>query len=256
MESLIVGFPIFILIYMCRLFAYKTKKPKETTQLLIQSLKEFSKLAKNGCVPCGVESGHNDGWGLVLYKGGDICLQYKSLSSASDDLNFNKIAKIIEEVEPDIVVAHLRKKTAGMDAYKNIQPLLDRNISMSHNGTIFYGSDKKDKSISDSLYFLNQFGKSESMSLNLSKKIKIAQENIESKYDYTSMNMIFSDGKNIFAINNSNFNHKNFDKLCLGEYYKMYKMSDTDVVFVCSELLKNIEQYKVNILKNKVVYKC
>lgn len=245
----------FNILCMCRLFAYKTKKPKETTQLLIQSLKEFSLLANNGCVPHGIEPGHNDGWGLILYKGGDVCLHYKSLSSIKDDLNFNKILKIIQDIEPEIVVSHLRKKTAGMDVYKNIQPFLGGDVSLSHNGTVFYGNEKKDKSISDTHYFFNQFIESKDVYLNLSEKIKTIQENIEKKYDYTAMNMIFSDGKSIFAVNNSNKNYKNFDKLCLGEYYKMHKMSDKDFVLICSEKIKSFAHHKIDVLKDKIVYK-
>src|SRR5574343_93490 len=137
---------------MCRLFAYKTKKPEETTKILIKSLKDFSMLAKTGCVPCGVKPGHNDGWGLVLYKDGDICFSYKSLLSIKEDINLPQVLKIIEEIKPNIAVVHLRKKTAGRDIVRNIQPFFVEEISMAHNGTIFYGSDKKDNSVSDSRY--------------------------------------------------------------------------------------------------------
>ena len=238
---------------MCRLFGYKTKNSKKTNNLLIKSLMDFRDLSKYGCVPCGIQKGHNDGWGIVLYKNKVPCLYYRSTISIMNDKNFDKIIDLIKNIKPNIVVSHLRKMSKGKKTIENTQPFLSNNFSLAHNGTIFYSDSNKNDNKSDSLKFFNDV---------TSQKDIISISYFKNKYNFTylnnnftSMNMIFSDGLNLFAIKNINSKHKESTKLGFDDYYTLSSFKNTNCLFVCSEKISAFTKMKVESLKNIKIYK-
>lgn len=236
---------------MCRLFGYKTKNSNKTNNLLIKSLKDFRSLAKSGCVPCGIKKGHNDGWGIIAYKDNSPCLYYRSINSITDDFNFTKFIEIVKEIKPDIVVSHLRKISTGLKNIKNTQPFLYNNFSLAHNGTIFYKNINKNKEESDSLLFFNTITKKNISLVNFDK----IYNSTFSKNNYTSMNMIFSDGINLFAIKNINNNYPQYSKLCFNKYYTLYSFRGKECDLFCSEKISALRFTKEKVLVNRKIYK-
>lgn len=236
---------------MCRLFGYKTEDSKKTNDLLIKALKDFCILSENGCVPCGIKKGHNDGWGIIAYKNNAPCFYYRSTASIKVDNNFKKIISLLEEIKPDIVISHLRKMSTGLKTIENTQPFLSNTFSLSHNGTIIY-KNSKNTNKSDSLLFFNSIINKNLFSLASFNKI---YRNTSLKNNYTAMNMIFSDGINIFAVKNINEKHIQSSKLGFNKYYTLYSFVDTKVSFVCSEKIPSLKLIEEKNLINKNIYK-
>ncbi|HEY5587831.1 MAG TPA: class II glutamine amidotransferase [Candidatus Paceibacterota bacterium] len=238
---------------MCRLFGYKTKNSKKTNNLLIKSLMDFRDLSKYGCVPCGIKKGHNDGWGIILYKNKVPCLYYRSTMSIMNDNNFDNIIDLIKNIKPDIVVSHLRKMSKGKKTIENTQPFISNNFSLAHNGTILYPDLNKNDNKSDSLKFFNNV---------ISQKDIISQSYFKDIYtftylnnNFTSMNMVFSDGSNLFAIKNINSKHVELDKLGFNKYYTLSSFKNEDCLFICSEKISAFDKMKAESLKNIKIYK-
>jgi predicted glutamine amidotransferase len=229
---------------MCRLFAYKTENPEKDNELLISSLIEFRELSQKGCVPCGIAPGHNDGWGIVAYKNGSPFFYTRSTQSAMGDSSFDKSLNIIESCKPDIVIAHLRKTTTGGNSVQNTHPFLSDNIAFCHNGTIKSFSNSETES--DSHKFFIKI-------ISDNNNFKKIYEETASNYDYTAMNMMFSDGNDLTVTRNWNENDPNAEKMEYSKYYTIYSFKTDSTVFVCSEQTKSLENLEKVLLENKSI---
>lgn len=238
---------------MCRIFGYTTKNPKKTNNLLIKSLEDFRVLAKNGCVPCGIKKGHNDGWGIVLYKNKVPCFYYRSTTSIMKDGSFDEVINLIKNIKPDIVITHLRKMSRGLKTIENTQPFLSNNFSLVHNGTIMFNDSQHINDKSDTLLFFNKItnGKT-SIPISFFKNEYI---NTSLNNNFTSMNMIFSDGLNLYAVKNINNKNIESDKFCFNEYFTLSSFYYHECLFVCSEKISSLLKTKEKVLKNGNIYK-
>ena len=233
---------------MCRLFAYKTKNPQATNEILIKSLEEFRMLAENGCVPCGIPKGHYDGWGIVAYKNGAVVLYVRSNDRANTDLKFTSAVELLCEYQPDIVIAHLRKTTRGGNSFENTQPFVSNNLSFCHNGTL-YIEESELNGKSDSLYVFNDISKnyiSSETFISIYKKY-------QSEYNYTAMNMLFSDGDTLTVARGWNENNPKKDEQKLEEYYTLYRTVFSECSYFCSEKLKNLDRGEITLLDNQSI---
>jgi glutamine amidotransferase len=85
--------------------------------------------------------GNPDGWGIALYPGGKAAVQLfkEALPAAS-----SRLAKFVflryEHMRSKIFVAHVRKASRGIVAYRNTHPfcreVMGRDYAFAHNGTI------------------------------------------------------------------------------------------------------------------------
>jgi len=236
---------------MCRLFGYKTENPQKTNNLFVKSIGDFRYLAKDGCVPCGIEKGHNDGWGIVLYKDDAPCFYYRSVVSIKKDNNFDEIVNIIKKIKPNIAIIHLRKISVGAKTIENTQPFLSDTFSLAHNGTISYS--KRNLKKSDTFLFFKDIINSKNLTPLISFKKKY--KNIILKNNYTSTNMIFSDGLNLFATKNINYKHPRANKFCFDKYYTLNQFDFSECLFICSEETLFLKKGKKKSLEDIKIYK-
>lgn len=237
---------------MCRLFGYKTENPSATTNDLVKALGEFRVLAKNGKSLRGVSKGHGDGWGIIAYKNGAPALYYRSPKSIIDDNNFELILKSIKNINPEIVISHLRKLSRGGNDVLNTQPFLSGNVSLCHNGTINFPLKMTPGNISDSLSFFQMI--TETSSKNFSKIFKDNYTKISKRYSYSAMNMLFSDGKNINFIRNWNEKDPSAEKLCYQDYYTLSLYENKYAKFICSEDLASLKKLVKKECLNRKIY--
>ena len=234
---------------MCRLFAYKTKNPTKTNKVLLKSLAEFRELSNNGCVPCGIAPGHNDGWGIVAYKSGSPFLFVRSPKGAAKDPIFEQALEILKTSAPDIVIAHLRKTTEGGNSIKNTHPFLSDNISFCHNGTIHKLSQNKNES--DSYTFFKKIILDPIQ--NKKEAFKNIYNELSSSYSYTAINTLFSEGNSIIATRNWNEKNPLAERMQLKDYYTLFSFKNSDSTFICSEKIKSLSKFETKLLKNKSI---
>ncbi len=232
---------------MCRLLAYTTKKPAESTAQLIEALKEFRTLAVKGCVPCGSEPGHNDGWGISAYKDGAVALYYRSIKPAGEDVEFENMLKTITDIQPELLIAHLRKTSMGGNVMINTQPFVSDLYTFCHNGTI----EMEKQKISDSLRFFRDV-----MEKHRGDQYAFvnAHREMAEMYDYTAMNMFFCDGEKITVVEDYNESHPKAEELGFEKYYTLWEMKGENACFVCSEPLNSLGDFAKNPLENKHFY--
>lgn len=229
---------------MCRLFAYTTKDAEKTNKLCAEALGEFRMLAEKGCVPCGIASGHLDGWGIVAYKNGAPVFYVRSNDPAHTDEKYESALALLISYKPDIVIAHLRKATRGGSTFGNTQPFLAGDLSFCHNGTIEQVPERDGKS--DSRIFF------EDVVSNYSaiQSFKEAYARYEEKHPYTAMNMLFSDGKTVLATRNWNESNPKAEEQKLADYYTLYKASLGAATFICSEKISCFSDAGLILLRN------
>ena len=231
---------------MCRLLAYTTDKPAESTGKLIEALNEFRTLAVNGCVPCGSEPGHNDGWGISAYKGGAVALYYRSTKAAGQDRQFENIVGIIKDIQPEFLITHLRKTSSGGNIMINTQPFVSDIYTLCHNGTI----EMEKQNISDTLRFFRDVVEKGRGAYSFMQ----AHREMQSMYDYTAMNMFFCDGEKLTVAQDYNDTHPKAKELGFEKYYTLWEMSDNNAGFICSEPLAALSGFEKQTLKNKGFY--
>jgi len=115
---------------MCRIYAYSGNFSESE---LRESLVAFARLSDEGCVPCGIPSGHRDGWGVYGSTGNEE-LFYKSTQPPTDTAIYEKIKPLMGGTGQ--MIAHLRKATSGRNALCNTHPFVRSGIAFCHNGSI------------------------------------------------------------------------------------------------------------------------
>ncbi len=236
---------------MCRILGYKTKEPNQSTELLIGALRDFRMLAENGCVPCGFQPGHKDGWGIAIYKDGALALHHRFEQSIFSDKMFENILKVIKDTKPDIAVIHLRKTRLGENTISNVQPFVSDNVSFCHNGTIQFPPEMYKSKESDSfLLFFRMLD-----ILNPLKSFRLLCKKISASYEYSAVNMLLSDGKSILAVRDWNENYPKAKELDLKNYYTLHTFKNDAATFICSEPIASLKKLKTYSLKNKEICK-
>ena len=231
---------------MCRLFAYTTSEPEETGNLLM-ALADFRSLARLGCVPCGLPSGHSDGWGIVAYKDGAPVLYLRSVASADVDAVFDEAVSAIEKLQPNFVIGHLRKTTAGGNSFGNTQPFLSDTVSICHNGTIRSLAGLSETE-SDSLLFFRDVVRDTSVS-HFDSFLDTYRALNEEK-NFTAMNMLFSNGRIVAVARNWNEENPSAEAQDLKNYYTLYSANDGMATFISSEILETFEGMAVEPIIN------
>lgn len=196
---------------MCRLIGIEGYLNIEQ-EIRKQILSEFFDLAEHGCVPKGIEKGHNDGYGIVGYKQGVIALYYRSNKSPQEDKNYGKVLESIVGMDLDLAIGHLRKATKGGNAIENNQPLINDRFAFATNGTIHF--PELNDSENDSRLFFQKLTKN--------SDINAVLQNIE-KLDYTSATLLFSDGKKISAARWYNANNARAKDMDFNAYYTLFE---------------------------------
>ncbi len=207
---------------MCRLFGITNFDYAEHLELAL----DFFALAEKGNVPPGHKPGHLDGWGIGWYKSGrgEVVKSGKPITSEKE--LFISTLKSIGKA--DILILHLRLSAwKGTEYKEHAHPFLIHNAMLAHNGTI---KDYKDMlgepafNGFDTEALLRFALKQNSWSVK--KAFTAAVSKIREKHSYSALNLLFSDGKTLFAL-------REFTKW--PDYYTLYESNYHGSKVVCSE---------------------
>lgn len=113
---------------MCRLFGYKGTLPTKLSFFLADA---SNSLVKQSILDArNISNSH--GWGIGFYQHHKAYIQ-KRASSASFDFNFKFL---VDFIETETMIAHIRDATVGDISDHNAHPFLYGNWLWAHNGTV------------------------------------------------------------------------------------------------------------------------
>ncbi len=142
--------------------------------------------AKNGSF-----SPHGDGWGMALYTQDEFVLKKSSKAIWQFKINSEK-AKI--------AIIHARKTTSSEIKTSFTHPFVSlssgKDWSFAHNGSI---KNFPKSSIIDTQFYFERFLSHLSDNVDTVDAMKKAVEDIEKKYEYTSLNVFISNGEDLYA---------------------------------------------------------
>ena len=122
-----------------------------------RTLEKFRRLAEVGKVLQGVSPGHKDGWGITCYINGTLKELGRRPTDAMADERYTTASKEAARIRPQILIAHLRKASPGMEkSLPNTQPLRWDSWTFGHNGTIWSPAFGRKNGQSDSIAFLER----------------------------------------------------------------------------------------------------
>lgn len=229
---------------MCRLLGLIGVPPLPVGQVL----DAFLPLSKEGHVKCTMTPGHLDGWGISGYSGGRAVYFERRADPATDAGElFQKAKDKAQLSQTRVLIAHLRKASAGVRDLRNTHPFHCRDWIFAHNGTLFNVSalpliDNQPQGQTDSehfmLWLLEQVRNEEDVTEALVNVLKEWRE----KLVFSSLTFILTDGKTLWAYRD--YGDKNFEAgETLAErdkYYTLYTVRVGQCDILCSEPLKSV----------------
>jgi glutamine amidotransferase len=231
---------------MCRILAIAGKINHQESALILE---EFQRLAEFGKVP-GASNGHKDGWGIVAYSKGKPFLYARNYKDAFKDQKYSVAVEGLKNKKLDIIIGHLRKASVGSKNTENSHPFVRGAFSFCQNGTVMDSQKiplktkfkKIVKGNSDSerlfVYILQRLNeKKKTNTETIGETIKESAEYIQKNFDYTAMNMVFSDGKQIWALREVNEKNSFVKKYKLISYYSLFIGRGDGFSIICSEKL-------------------
>lgn len=239
-------------INMCRILAISGKIDHQKSALILE---KFQRLAEFGKVP-GASKGHKDGWGIVAYAKGKPFLYARNYKDAFKDPKYSAAVEGLKDKKFDIIVCHLRKASVGSKNTNNSHPFVCGSFSFCQNGTVLdskkipltakfkkivKGSSDSEKLFAYVLQRLNEKKKTDTKTIG--KAINESVEYIRKNFDYTAMNIVFSDGKRIWALREVNEKNDFVKKYKLMNYYSLSIGKGDGYSVICSEKLplKNVQ---------------
>lgn len=241
---------------MCRLLLINNKTSKTT---LANILSEFRKQSKNGMTPDELDKGHKDGWGFVSYNLNNLSLFKKGYKYAYIDKEFKAVENKLLRSSGDIIMGHLRKGSVGKNTINNSHPFVYKNFSFCQNGTVFNSEkikiNKKYKTLiggSTDTEKLFYYILSETQEKLTKESFELAIKKIREKFDYTAMNILFSDGGKTIVLRDVNLKNIYVKEEKLENYYSLFiginKVDNYSIVV--SEKIK-IKGVKWELIKNR-----
>jgi len=173
---------------------------------------EFRKQADFGNIPPigGMEPGHKDGWGMAASNRDKTAMVpiIRRLGSASDSLHYRQsVTSLIEA--PDVFLGHLRKASDDIPVtLANAHPFFHDGWAFIHNGTVYNAESlSRDASLipisdeSDTEYLFHYL-LTAIMTIPAKKRIgeTLAQAVSSLTVDYTAVNSMLSNGKDLYVI--------------------------------------------------------
>ncbi len=232
---------------MCRLLGLYGTPPQPVWNVL----DGFYPLCTEGVIKCTMKSGHLDGWGISGFSQSRAV--YFGRSSEPADTERKKFLDATQKAQASsssIIIAHLRKASAGSRDIRNTHPFHHRDWVFAHNGTIFNVSDlplvdAEPHGQTDSerfmLWLLEQVRNEDDVTQALSKTLAESRSTLR----YSSLTFVLSDGKSLWAYRE--IGNKNLE---LGEtreerekYYTLYRTRlPQGAQVVCSEPIPAISR--------------
>lgn len=244
---------------MCRIISITGKIKQAEISCIFE---EFQRLAKYGNVSRRAKKGHKDGWGMAAYAQNRLAFFEKRPTNAYWDPKYPKAILEIVGKNPNIIIGHLRKAAVGATNRNNAQPFSWKNISFCQNGIVLdhkkiplslkFKNIIKGTTDSERLFafVLRMLSKNKDKNpMVISATIKKSVLFIKNNFDYTAMNILFSDGKFLWSLREVNGKNEDVRKEKLMTYYSLFLGLGKKFSIVSSEKLP-IKNVKWRILKN------
>ena len=184
---------------MCELFGISSRKKVLCNELL----KKFYANSVN----------HPDGWGLAAFYQNSVSVEKEPLSASMSLYLENRLT---DEIEEDVLLAHIRKASVGSLVYKNSHPFAvrdhsDRMWTLIHNGTVFESElldvyKKKQKGQCDServlLYFvdcINQKQEEAGRLVDAGERFAVIDQALHRIVPKNKLNLLLYDGELLYV---------------------------------------------------------
>jgi len=214
---------------MCRLLGVTNFDYSQHDEIV----KSFCELARTGTVMAGDPPGHEDGWGLAFYQGGELVV-HKSGGNLLHEAD--KVMDILSGVgRSPVMILHLRKSAWNdTTCTRHAHPFHHDNVVFAHNGTVYdykrllpaikMPGLKEDALDTEVLFYHFMSGQSPDLGQNFLDTVSV----IKQEYRFSALNCLFSDGAKLFA-------YRDYAKE--PEYYSLYKSYSGSSCIVSSEPL-------------------
>ena len=172
----------------------------------------FSRQAEIGNIPPGADQkpGHKDGWGIAISNKGHTAMMpvIRQPGSACESASFSETIQNATR-PPDIFLCHLRKASDIIPInLSNVHPFFYNGWAIIHNGTVFDAQSlPRNPDLvscsdgSDTEYFFHYLlTKIEDRPAGQSIALAIAQAAASLNTDYSALNCVLSDGRDLYAI--------------------------------------------------------
>jgi predicted glutamine amidotransferase len=186
---------------MCRLLGIAGAPPLP----IKEALTAFQPLCRKGLVSCGMPPGHQDGWGISGYSRERAVYFGRRAESAEEDHEaFQQAIDKAQKSQTPVLIAHLRKSSVGPKQINNTHPFHWRDWVFAHNGTLFnaLGLDLQEatpQGTTDSerlgLWLIERI----IASMNPTETLAQLLREQRSKWSFSSLAFLLSDGKTLWA---------------------------------------------------------
>lgn len=193
----------------------------------------FCELARSGRVMAEDPPGHEDGWGLAFYRGGELVVHKSGVNLLEET---DEVIRILSAAKSSpVMILHLRKAAwANTSSARHAHPFHLNNTVFFHNGVVYdyqglipaiqspgLGADARDTEV---FFYHFMSGKSQDLSRNFLDTASL----IKQKHKFSALNCLFSDGVKFFA-------YRDYTKEA--DYYSLYKAYSENSWFISSEPL-------------------
>jgi predicted glutamine amidotransferase len=218
---------------MCRLLALYGKID-EWREIVMA----FSRQAETGNVPPVLPkgAGHKDGWGMAIANSRQTAMValIRQMGSAYGSACFREAVHALPE-QPGILLCHLRQASENIPVTpSNTHPFVHNGWGLIHNGTVYQARNlprdpdlvftSQDSDTEHLFHYLLTKIKPDPAGKTLSQTIADAVGSIG--LDYTALNLMLSNGRELYVIRNFKVH---------ADYYTLYCCRLKDGVIICSQ---------------------
>lgn len=239
---------------MCRLLGILSSKPIRPIKYVLEEKYSIVKQAE-------LEK-QEDGWGLCNFEEGHANLVVKSTKPVY--FCIEEVKGLLSPIATRNFLFFVREASNPNNLEKSkilkieaTQPFVYKDIAFMHNGTIYVPNELKEslkdfelktRSYNDSepyfLAFLKNLRESTSVFEALKKTERLIEEvyersKVDKPYAFSSLNVIISDGRKIYAYNRYNKHTKRSISNPDREFYKMCFLADKEKIIISSEPLSD-----------------
>lgn len=238
---------------MCRMLGLLSTRPVQASEYLWDADCSLYKLALLGH--------QGDGWGIGHYVDGELRIFKSEKPVYEEEALFRDI---VSPIQSEAIVAHVRKASNpknlprnSLISKENSQPFHHMNRVFVHNGTLFIpdqvmnelgeyrdlvrGANDSEVLFAYLLLSLDRESAFEEALKSLEKGLRDIKEKsgYQRQYPYSSLNLIFSDGKELYAYEKYLIEPSTTSYCSPAPYFQMHYVADDERIVVASEKLSS-----------------
>lgn len=204
-------------------------------------VERFCGLARSGQVMAGDPPGHEDGWGLAFYQGGELVVHKSGVNLLAET---DRVQQLLATVQRSpLMILHLRKSAwANTSSTRHAHPFHLDNTVFFHNGVVYdyqgllpyitlpgLGADARDTEV---LFYHVMSG----VAADLGQAFLASAAVVKRQHRYSALNSLLSDGAKLYA-------YRDYAKE--PDYYSLYKARGDDSWYFSSEPLDPALDWKM-----------